>query len=474
MTPPPDLSFLTETEKDALILDLWGRLQERDELNAQLVVRIAALEGKLVGPPKGPGNSSVPPSQGRKANKPRGGGKKPRRGHGRGGRKLSETPDQRVAAKPTRCPHCQAGLAGAASRLHQRYDKIDLPPVMPIVTQVSLYGADCPCCRAHVVAPAPKGLEPGSPFGPRIGALAVYLRYGQIIPYRRLSGLFGELWGLAISEGGLANLFQRAGPRFDAQTQAILARLRTSRMVCSDETGARIKGQNAWEWVFQNDELSLHVIKNSRAKAVAEAVMDGHKPAIWVSDLYSAQRGHGERWQICLAHQLRDCQYAIEAGDKIFAAPMKRLLLRACALGRRRPHLKDATLERYAQDLERRLDKVMACQPSQPDAKRLRKRYGKDRDSLFTFMTERDVPATNNGSERDIVIVRRPRSWVVGHNLLRSMLSVTPGQQFVEPCDFVIGDTAKDIGEPGLWIDAVELGCLDQAIGDCSGLAAAL
>ncbi len=34
--------------------------------------------------------------------------------------------------------------------------------------------------------------------------------------------------------------------------------------------------------------------------------------------------------------------------------------------------------------------------------KRLRKRYGKDRDSLFTFMTEPGVPPTNNGSERDI------------------------------------------------------------------------
>ena len=33
---------------------------------------------------------------------------------------------------------------------------------------------------------------------------------------------------------------------------------------------------------------------------------------------------------------------------------------------------------------------------------RLRKRYGKDRDSLFIFMTERDVPSTNNGSERAI------------------------------------------------------------------------
>src|SRR3712207_7979281 len=38
-------------------------------------------------------------------------------------------------------------------------------------------------------------------------------------------------------------------------------------------------------------------------------VMAGHRPAIWVSDLYSAQRGHAAAWQICLAHQLRDCSY---------------------------------------------------------------------------------------------------------------------------------------------------------------------
>ncbi len=81
---------------------------------------------------------------------------------------------------------------------------------------------------------------------------------------------------------------------------------------------------------------------------------------------------------------------------------MKALLLRACALARRRDGLADATLESYAAALERRLDKVMACQPTNKDGKRLRKRYAKDRDSLFTFMTERAVPPTNNGSERDI------------------------------------------------------------------------
>ena len=48
------------------------------------------------------------------------------------------------------------------------------------------------------------------------------------------------------------------------------------------------------------------------------------------------------------------------------------------------------------------MDKLMACQPTNKDGIRLRKRYGKDRDSLFTFMSERDVPPTNNGSEQAI------------------------------------------------------------------------
>jgi transposase len=67
--------------------------------------------------------------------------------------------------------------------------------------------------------------------------------------------------------------------------------------------------------------------------------MAGHRPSIWVSDLYGAQPGHADLWQVCLAHQLRDCKYAIEAGDTIFAPPMKALMLRAVVLAQRRKEL---------------------------------------------------------------------------------------------------------------------------------------
>ena len=64
---------------------------------------------------------------------------------------------------------------------------------------------------------------------------------------------------------------------------------------------------------------------------------------------------------------------------------MKALLLRACVLARWRDRLKDSTPAAYARDLERRLDNVMACRPTNLHGKRHRIRYGKDRDSPFTL-----------------------------------------------------------------------------------------
>jgi transposase len=52
----------------------------------------------------------------------------------------------------------------------------------------------------------------------------------------RLSALFTQVYGVAISEGALANLFQRVNSRLDDRVAELLTRLRSSRLICSDET----------------------------------------------------------------------------------------------------------------------------------------------------------------------------------------------------------------------------------------------
>lgn len=345
----PDLSGLSHEQKDALILGLWEHAQFLTKLVAQ-------LEAKLNEPPKTPGNSSVPPSRGQKANRPdkvkREGKRKGSLGRKGGGRALAAEPDQLVTARALACGHCGTAFGEDDHVLHGHYDKIDLPPVRPVVTQVKRYAGQCRCCGETTLAPVPEGMEPGSPFGPSIIAAALYLRFTHAISYKRLCGLFRNLFALSISEGALDAMFRRAKPAFDDQTAAILARLRRSRIVCSDETGIRRNGKNCWNWVFQNDAVVIHVIRPSRATTVVTDVMQGHRPAIWVSDLYGPQQGHADLWQVCLAHQLRDCQFASDAGDTVFAPRMKALLLRAVGYARRRHKLAESTRRQYLRRLD--------------------------------------------------------------------------------------------------------------------------
>ncbi len=394
----PPLDQLSERQKDILIQVLWAEVQA-------LKARIAQLEAQLQGPKKGSHNSSVPPSKTPKASKPAAKLRKGRRlasvGRAGGGRPLHGDPDQTVIAQVKVCPHCGQEVAPKAQKLHALYDKIEVPPVRPIVTRVCQYGGQCARCGGSYVAPVPVGLEPGSPYGKSVESLVTYLRYAHAISYERLSGLLGQVFGLTISEGALANLLQRVKLRLEERVVEILARLRRSRLICSDETGARVKGQNQWEWVFQNDQVCLHVIRPSRGHGVIDEVLGEHRPRVWVSDLYSAQRNHpAARWQVCLAHQLRDCQFAIEAGDRIFAPVMKRVLLRAFVIHQRRERLAESTLYQYRCELERRLEYCLALTPTQRDGVRLKKRYLSIRDNLFLFLEDATVPPTNNASEQ--------------------------------------------------------------------------
>jgi transposase len=399
VTPDIDLSKLTVAEKDALIVSLLPLVSR---LEAALA-RIAELEAglaRLEKPPKTPENSSLPPSKGQKSDQPPDRQKAPRKHRPGFGRTLEPNPDRVVDRWLDACPHCAAAWAAEPQTPQQVYDRIELPPVKPDVTRVRLFGGRCACCGERAIAVAPAGLEPGSPFGKSIEAIAVYLHYAQAIGIERLRLVFGELFGLAISEGALCNILARAQAPLQAAAAAIAATVTTSDLVASDETSVRVMKKTCWEWVFVTAACVLHIIRPSRGAGVVRALFGELRPRVWISDSLGSQRGHADIWQVCLAHLLRDAQYAIDCGDDGFSAAFKRLLLRAIAIGRRRDRLLDTTLAQYRADLDRRLDRVLALPRRGEAAQKLRRRIARDREHLFVFVTDRDVAATNNVSER--------------------------------------------------------------------------
>jgi transposase len=388
----PDLSRLSLEEKDTLIL--------------ALLERVASLEAKLGQPPKTPGNSSLPPSRGQKSNRPPR-QKRPRRKRDGPGvtRSLADAPDRVVDCHAQGCAHCGAVVGADGQALRQTYDHIELPPIRPIVTRVQIFGCRCPGCRRRLRGVAPDGMPAGSPFGASITSMLAYLHHHHAVAYDRLARLMAELFGLTISEGAIANALHRSAKPLEAAGAAILEKLRQAAVIGCDETGARLSTdalgtRMGWEWVLVSERAVLHRISTSRGRDVIDEMLGKHRPRCWVSDRWTAQQHRAETHQVCLAHVLRDVQYAIDAGEALFAPALRRLLCWAIAIGRRRETLKDATLAQYRATADRRLDRLLAMPVSTEAGAELLRQTKRWRSQFFTFMTDRDVPPTNNGAER--------------------------------------------------------------------------
>lgn len=213
---------------------------------------------RLQRPEKTSRTSSKPPSTDRKERRDQAkpGGARP--GHKGHSRALSEDFDRVVDHRPDWCPSCRASLSSELpSETVSEHETIDLPEIRPLVERHRRLSVQRPSCGTLAVAPVPAAAI-GTPFGPRIHAVATYLKTFQALSYQRLQGAFADLFGLMISQGGLMNMLRRSQAAFVPERDAAITALRRAKVVASDETGVRIEGSNAFQWVFRSSEAVVH------------------------------------------------------------------------------------------------------------------------------------------------------------------------------------------------------------------------
>ena len=373
----------------------------REELEGLTKPELVELVLRMQRPDATSRTSSKPPSTDRKAKREGsrpGGGKPGHKGHAR---VLADVPDVHEDHRPGQCRHCGLPFAGdALGAVIGEYDEIDLPEVGPIVRRHRRLACRCLTCGKTTRAPAPPAAQ-GTPFGPRIHALALYLKTNQLFSYERLQGTLADLFGLKLSQGALMNMFKRAAPVFAAGRDEALAALRRAEVVACDETGVRIEGCNAYQWVFCSDTAVVHTAVFSRAAQVVHDVMAGHRPEVWISDRYSAQQGHGIRHQTCLAHLDRKARFVAEHGSDLIGMRLQFWFDRAFGLARNIAGLAAATVKQRTSKLRRDLNIILASATDCPLARELIGQIRRARDQLLTFCDFAGaVDATNNVSER--------------------------------------------------------------------------
>jgi transposase len=414
--------------RDVAIAELQERLAARDARVADLEKRMVALEARLG---TNSSNSSVPPSANppgapkpviKKKSKRKRGGQPGHRAH----LKQLLPPDRVdhvVVLKPDECDHCHAALPAQASADDPpptRFQTIELPPIVAVVTEYQGHARICPCCGKITRKPIPREILAHS-VEPRLAATLSYLAGRHGISKRSIEEIAEDVFQAPIALGTVSNLEQEMSAALAAPHQEAIEAVQAAAVKSADETSWKRQGKLCWLWAAATTTVAVFVIHARRSALGLAAILGTEIQGILCSDRWGVyDRVPAARRQICWAHLKRDFQKIVDRGGpgvevgraglkivkKVFAAwhefkdgrctraqleaqlapvmnRMNRVLLEGAILG------DDKTVATFCEN-------VLALEPA-----------------LWTFATTEGVEPTNNFMERlvRLAVLWRRRSF---------------------------------------------------------------
>lgn len=264
-----------------------------------------------------------------------------------------------------------------------------------------------------------------------------------MVSYGRMIEILDSVFGLEISEGAIAAMLARAEAPFAQAADAIAETVRADAVIASDETSARMNGRTLVAVDVQLRHGRLPRDRSDARKVRADRLSWACEAEGMLSDRYGGQGRLADAHQYCLAHLIGDAQYAIDAGDTVFAPDFKALLQDACAVGRRRSSLADTTMSAHRRRLANGLARLLDCVPTVQAGRKLRAAIDLEaRDKLFVFLTRRDIEPTNNASERAL------RMSVIFRQVTNGFSSTWGAKVYADVCS--IAGTARIAGQTAL------------------------
>jgi transposase len=413
-------------------------LRQTHQLNHQLRQRIRELEQTLARGDSLPAlpvtldshNSHQPPgsdppwrkakrtySLREKTERPVGG----QQGHPGATLRQSAQPHEVLTHRPSACSHCHAALSaatpGAARHRRQVWELMN--GRLQVVEHQSAK-LTCPACATVVAGRFPPGVRAPVQYGRSVLAVAVYLHLYQLLPVARTAEAMRDLFGCQLSWATIQGAAQDLSDKLLPCEQRLKGALAGSDVLGADETGLRVSGTGGYIHVARTEELTHYAYDSRRGKGAMDDI--GILPRFegtLVRDGFPSYQWYGKcRHSLCNAHLLRDLIFIGESypAHKVWTEPFAKLLrdikeaLKQAAPERLPPAQQEAYRQGYAALLTQ-AEKLKSPAPpgvarTQLKPKTLIKRLQLKRDEVLRFMTDPAVPFDNNGSERDIRMVK--------------------------------------------------------------------
>jgi transposase len=406
-------------ELRAMVETLAARLDALEAENAELKRQLGQNSR----------NSSKPPSSDSPFVKPapkslrRRSGRKPGGQQGHPGSTLAQVadPDEVVRHDPGACGGCGADFAGAAEESVERRQVFDLPPMTVRVTEHQLVARRCGC-GATTCGTAPQGVTAPVQYGPRITAIILYLYVGQFLSKKRTAQALAELFGTPVSDSTVHVMTKRAAEGLTDVLGVLRDRIAEAEVAGFDETGLRVAGSLHWVHCARTDKYTLITCHPKRGKqGIDDAGVLGRFRGVAVHDAWAPYDTYLDaEHQLCCAHALRELQavaettpadaqwcWATQAADALVA--MQQLVTEAIAAG---ADTVDADalatqVHRYRSAAQVGITKTAARSDAVTKKHNALARRLLDRQhDYLRFTTDWRVPADNNGSERDIRMIK--------------------------------------------------------------------
>jgi transposase len=453
--------MIVPPEFEELIASLRGEIEALRVENVELRVENAELRRRLE---LDSSNSSKPPSSDGLKKKPRilhslrmrsgkpSGGQKGHKGDTL--RQIAE-PDAVVEHRASACRHCGAALDAGSVIGEEKRQVFDLPERLLRVTEHRASIQACRHCRSETRAAFPDGVSSPAQYGERIRAAAVYLNAQQLVPEERVAQVLADLFDAATACGASVATWVRAkAAALEPVHRAIGECVAGARVRCLDETGLRIGGKTRWLHTASTPTHTFYRAGEPRSAVFAckgGVVVHDH----WRAYYSLAEVDHA----YCNAHLLRELQAVSEFDHEPWAEALSATLLDANkavrdAKARGASALECEAIKPFEDRYWAAVREGLALHRSLPafdgstnpkkrkkqrPAHNLLNRFKTFKPETLRFLTDFEVPFTNNLPEQDLRMMKakmkisggfRTEKGAVDFARLRSVISSARKQGF--------------------------------------------
>jgi transposase len=302
-------------ERDARIAKLEAEVADLHKTVTDLTARLGTNATNSSIPPSANPLHAPKPVKKKKSKKRRGGQK----GHSPHLRQLLplERVSKVVPFVPRQCENCDAPLPAEAQPNDappNRFQTIELRPVVTDVIEYQGHARICDCCGHVTKAVIPAGIRAHS-IGPRLTATLSYFTGCHGMSKRAVEETSEAIFQAPVALGTVCNLEQEMSEALAAPHAEAVQTVREADVKGIDETSWKKAGKKCWLWAAATATVAAFVIHGKRSAAGFRALLGEALIGIIWSDRWSVYNAIPEnRRQVCWAHLKRDFQKIVD-GD---------------------------------------------------------------------------------------------------------------------------------------------------------------